>query len=133
MTSFIQSYKKLGSSEPKPASFNHAMWLLLVSGLIAHSSACCIVTLSFAVAWALVGLLIFPIVLYGTYKTLRNILIVDAYLSITILSLSAFNHILGLFEMGILIGQTIFAVYLACLTNQQILERERLGILEESL
>tara|TARA_R110000787_G_scaffold211277_1_gene320955 strand:+ start:315 stop:497 length:183 start_codon:yes stop_codon:yes gene_type:complete len=53
----------------------------------------------------------------------------DAMLALTILSYFFFDGSDSLFAMGILLGQTTFAVYLVHLTNRQILEYKRLEIL----
>lgn len=130
MASLWKSYKDMREYETKSASFNHAAWLLLVSGLIAYSTLDDPVTLIFAVSWAMVGLAIFPVCLYWGLKALRNVLILDAYISMSLLSLMFFNATLNFFEMGILLGQVLYSLYLTNQTNINILEIKRHQILK---
>ena len=120
----------LGTHNPRPSSVNHALWLILVSGLtIELALVSGSVSLWFSVVWMVVGLLIIPVAIHSTCTTLRNLLMLDAMLALTILSYFFFDGSDSLFAMGILLGQTTFAVYLVHLTNRQILEYKRLEIL----
>ena len=125
--------RPVGKHNPRASAVNHAMWLLLVAGLtieLALGSGS--ISLWFSIAWCAVGIALFPIAIYGSCKALRGILLTDAILALTILSYFLLHGFESLFAVGILAGQTAFAVYLAELTNRQILEYERLEILHES-
>ena len=125
--------RPVGKHNPRASAVNHAMWLLLVAGLtieLALGSGS--ISLWFSIAWCAVGIALFPIAIYGSSKALRGILLTDAILALTILSYFLLHGFESLFAVGILAGQTAFAIYLAELTNRQILEYERLEILHES-
>ena len=120
----------VGTHNPRPSSVNHALWLVLVSGLtielaLINGS----VSFWFSVVWMVVGLSLIPTAIYGTCQLLRNLLMLDAMLALTILMYFLMDGVQSLFAVGILAGQTTFAVYLAYLTTRQILEYQRLEIL----
>lgn len=125
--------KPVGTHNPRASSVNHAMWLLLVAGLtIELSLESGSASLWFSAAWCAVGIALFPAAIYGSCTTLRNVLLLDAMFALTILSYFLLQGFETLFAVGILVGQTAFAVYLAELTNRQILEYKRLEKLHES-
>lgn len=127
---FSSAEKTMRSANPRPSTVNHAVWLLLVAGLTIemgwNSSG---PSLLFSGAWVFVGLILFPVAITGSCRLLRNCLMVDAAIAMTILSLSLFGSLASVFETGILAGQAAFAVYLAHITNRQLLEYKRLEIL----
>tara|TARA_R110000765_G_scaffold361920_1_gene452161 strand:+ start:539 stop:934 length:396 start_codon:yes stop_codon:yes gene_type:complete len=124
----------VGTHNPRPSSVNHALWLILVSGLtielaLVNGS----VSFWFSIVWMVVGLLIIPAAIYGSCKLLRGFLLADAMLSLTILMYFLTDGPESIFAMGILAGQTVFAVYLTYLVNRQILEYQRLEMLHNEL
>ena len=119
----------VGTHNPRPSAINHAMWLIVVAGLtleLAHTGS---VSIWFSLAWLTVGIAMIPIAIHCTIKVLRNLLMADAMLALTIFSYFMIEGPDILFAMGILVGQITFAVYLAYLTNRQILEYKRLEML----
>lgn len=153
MRDFITKYKGLATPEPRPASFSHALWALLVIGLIAKLTHDKGVPLLILGAWLLVVLAVIKTSVSGKLKHLRSLLIADAMLASVLLSLLIFSDVviysysgtenlfsphvgyiaeksLFYFELSILAGQTIFAAYLAKVTHAQILERLRMELLK---
>lgn len=153
MRDFITKYKCLATPEPRPASFSHALWALLVIGLIAKLTHDKGVPLFILGAWLLVVLAVIKTSVSGKLKHLRSLLIADAMLASVLLSLLIFSDVviysysgtenlfsphvgyiaeksLFYFELSILAGQTIFAAYLAKVTHAQILERLRMELLK---
>ena len=119
----------VGYHNPRPSAINHAMWLIVVAGLtveLAHEGS---ISLWFSLSWLVVGIAMIPLAIHGTITALRNLLMVDAMLALTIFSYFVIEGPDILFAMGILVGQIAFAVYLAYLTNRQILEYKRLEML----
>jgi len=118
-----------GTHNPRPSAINHAMWLIVVAGLtieLAHDSS---ISVWFSLLWLGVGVGMIPLAMKGTITALRNLLMADAMLALTIFSYFMIEGPGIMFAMGILVGQIAFAVYLAYLTNRQILEYKRLEIL----
>ncbi len=153
MRDFITKYRCLATPEPRPASFSHALWALLVIGLIAKLTHDKGVPLFILGAWLLVVLAVIKTSVSGKLKHLRSLLIADAMLASVLLSLLIFSDVviysysgtenlfsphvgyiaeksLFYFELSILAGQTIFAAYLAKVTHAQILERLRMELLK---
>ena len=119
----------VGTHNPRPSAINHAMWLIVVAGLtleLAHEGS---ISLWFSVVWLSVGIAMIPVAIHCTIKVLRNLLMADAMLALTIFSYFMIEGPDILFAMGILVGQITFAVYLAYLTNRQLLEYKRLEML----
>ena len=119
----------VGTHNPRPSAINHAMWLIVVAGLtveLAHDGS---ISIWFSLIWLGVGIAMIPLAIKGTITALRNLLMTDAMLALTIFSYFMIEGPDILFAMGILVGQIAFAVYLAYLTNRQILEYKRLEIL----
>tara|TARA_R110000796_G_scaffold103642_3_gene213073 strand:- start:1131 stop:1520 length:390 start_codon:yes stop_codon:yes gene_type:complete len=119
----------VGTHNPRPSAINHAMWLIVVAGLtveLAHDGS---ISIWFSLSWLVVGIAMIPLAIKGTITALRNLLMADAMLALTIFSYFMIEGPDILFAMGILVGQIAFAVYLAYLTNRQILEYKRLEIL----
>tara|TARA_B110000093_G_scaffold9650_1_gene9186 strand:- start:4409 stop:4798 length:390 start_codon:yes stop_codon:yes gene_type:complete len=119
----------VGTHNPRPSAINHAMWLILVAGLTIELANNGSISLWFSIAWLSVGVAMIPLAIHGTIKTLRNLLMADAMLSLTIFSYFMLEGPDILFAMGILVGQIAFAVYLAYLTNRQLLEYKRMEVL----
>jgi len=123
--------KPVGTHNPRASSVNHAMWLLLVAGLtIELSLESGSNSFWFSTVWCVVGVALFPAAIYGSCTVLRNVLLLDATLALIILSHFLLQGFESLFAVGILVGQTAFAIYLSELTNRQILEYKRLEILK---
>ena len=123
----------VGTHNPRPSAINHAMWLIVVAGLtieLAHDGS---ISIWFSLLWLGVGVGMIPLAIKGTITALRNLLMADAMLALTVLSYFMVEGLDIMFAMGILAGQIAFAVYLAYLTNRQILEYKRLEILHDEL
>mgnify|MGYP000096440493 FL=1 len=119
----------VGTHNPRPSAINHAMWLIVVAGLtieLAHDGS---ISIWFSLLWLGAGVCMIPLAMKGTITALRNLLMADAMLALTIFSYFMAEGPDIMFAMGILVGQIAFAVYLAYLTNRQILEYKRLEIL----
>ncbi len=119
----------LGTHNPRPSAINHAMWLIVVAGLtieLAHDGS---ISIWFSLLWLGAGVGMIPLAMKGTITALRNLLMADAMIALTIFSYFMIEGPDIMFAMGILVGQITFAVYLAYLTNRQILEYKRLEIL----
>ena len=119
----------VGTHNPRPSAINHAMWLIVVAGLtveLAHDGS---ISIWFSLLWLGVGVGMIPLAMKGSITALRNLLMTDAMLALTIFSYFMIEGPDIMFAMGILVGQIAFAVYLAYLTNRQILEYKRLEIL----
>jgi len=150
---FIDKYRCLATPEPRPASFSHALWALLVIGLITKLTYDKGVPMFILGAWLVVVLATIKTSVSGRLKHLRSLLIADAMLASVLLSLLVFSDVviysysgtekvfsphvgytagesLFYFELFILAGQTIFAAYLAKVTHAQILERIRMELLK---
>ena len=124
----------VGTHNPRPSSVNHAMWLILVSGLTLELSLVNgSVSFWFSLVWMGVGVTLIPAAIYGSSQLLRRLLLADAMLALTILMYFLFDGSDSLFAMGILMGQTAFAAYLTYLVNRQILEYKRLEMLHNEL
>ena len=153
MKNFIDKYKCLATPEPRPASFSHALWALLVVGLITKLTYDKGVPMFILGAWLFVVLATLKVSVSGTLKHLRGLLIADAMIASVLLSLLIFSDVtiysysgtedifsphvgyvaeksLFYFELSILAGQTVFAAYLAKITHAQILERLRMELLK---
>lgn len=187
--------KITGPSCHRAAVISHCLWLLLVAGLLVDMSMEKNIPLELLVIWGTVALIAIPVAVYGKIETIRDLLLIDSFLALTLLSFSYFNvtssetlvcydlatsdrnpefFVLGkalymsimsdvqnwfsardlynasstvcsvrtlsavdfgqdrshVFEIGILVGQAIYAFWLASTTNRQILERQRLEILK---
>lgn len=119
----------VGTHNPRPSAINHAMWLIVVAGLtieLAHDGS---ISIWFSLLWLGAGVGMIPLAMKGSITALRNLLMTDAMLALTIFSYFMIEGPDIMFAMGILVGQIAFAVYLAYLTNRQILEYKRLEIL----
>ena len=122
-----------GAHNPRSSAINHAMWLIVVAGLtieLAHDGS---ISIWFSLLWLGAGVGMIPLAMKGTITALRNLLMADAMLALTIFSYFMIEGPDIMFAMGILVGQIVFAVYLAYLTNRQILEYKRLEILHHEL
>ena len=150
---FLKKFKEFPLPEPRPASFSHALWALLVIGLIAKLTHDKGVPMFILGGWAAVTLSTLLVCLQGTLKQLRTLLIADAMLALVLLSMLFFSDVIlysysgtskvfsphfgqqveianHYFEMFILAGQTLFAAYLANVTHSQIQERIRMELLK---
>ena len=153
---FIPKCKCFSMPEPRPATFAHCLWELLVVGLITELTFEKGVPMFILGAWFAVILLTLLACRLGTLKQLRSILILNAMLALILLSMLFFSDVvvysyigselfvpprIGIahiaiiqsveffyFEMCILGSQAIYAACLANVTHKEIQERLRMGI-----
>ena len=83
--------KITGASCHRAAVIGHCLWLLLVAGLLVDMSMEKNIPLALLVVWGTVAIITIPVSVYGKIETIRNLLLIDSFLALTLLSFSYFN------------------------------------------
>jgi len=144
------TYHKVATANGPAQMLTYSFWGVLMAGMFQGVCSTCI-TPWMLTAWAALSALVVPVTIWGTKTTLRNILLADVFFSAWILvtfvlhephtvnpvyysfgvqgmssrTVTTHHSISDWFHLSALIWMTVHALYLADLTNRQILEKKR--------
>ena len=144
------TYKKVMSANGPAQMLTYAFWGVLMAGMFQGVCDMCFPP-ELLIFWGSISAMVVPITIWGSKAWLRNILLVDvvvsAYIMVVFLthephtaefvyytsslhgmheaSMDHGHSLSDWFHAAALIWMTLHAVYLADLTNRQILERKR--------
>jgi hypothetical protein len=144
------TYKKVMSANGPAQMLTYAFWGVLMAGMFQGVCDMCFPP-ELLIFWGAISAMVVPITIWGSKAWLRNILLIDVVVSAYIMTvfLTHEPHATGFvyytpsingmdeavrgmshslsdwFHAAALVWMTLHAVYLADLTNRQILERKR--------
>lgn len=144
------TYKKVMSANGPAQMLTYAFWGVLMAGMFQGVCDMCFPP-ELLILWGAISAIVVPVTIWGSKEWLRNILLVDVVVSAYILvvflthephSIAPIYHIMTIdgmatrpshgghtssdwFHISALIWMSLHAMYLADLTNRQLLEIKR--------